>query len=94
MRKLFVDGALNRHGIGLEVVLISPDGLAIEHSITLGFLAANNEAEEKALLARLKSALQLKAPELMVYNDSQLVVNQCLESMKLMIAGWPNTKPW
>lgn len=76
MSKLFVDGASNRHGAGLGIVLISPDGLTIEHSITLGFPASNNEAEYEALLAGLKSALQMKASELMVYSDSQLVVNQ------------------
>ena len=53
MWKLFVDGASNRHGAGLSIVLISPDGLTIEHSITLGFPASNNEAEYEALLAGL-----------------------------------------
>ena len=76
MWKLFVDGASNRHGAGLGIVLISPDGLTIEHSITLGFPASNNEAKYEALLAGLKSAIQMKAAELMVYSDSQLVVNQ------------------
>ena len=76
MWKLFVDGASNRHGAGLGIVLISPDGLTIEHSITLGFPASNNEAEYEALLAGLKSAIQMKAAELLVYSDSQLVVNQ------------------
>ncbi|XP_028108413.1 uncharacterized protein LOC114307221 [Camellia sinensis] len=69
-------GASNRHGARLGIVLISPDGLTIEHSIKLGFPASNNEAEYEALLAGLKSALQLRTSELMVYNDSQLVVNQ------------------
>ena len=70
-----MDGASNRHGAGLGIVLISPDGLTIEHSITLGFSASNNEAEYEALLAGLKSALQMHASELMVYNDFQLVGN-------------------
>lgn len=56
--------------------MIAPDGLTIEHSITLRFLASNNEDEHEALLARLKSALHLHASELMVYSDSQLVANQ------------------
>ncbi|XP_028066739.1 uncharacterized protein LOC114269588 [Camellia sinensis] len=65
-----------RHGAGLGVVLISPDGLTIEHSITLGFSTSNNEAEYETFLASLKSALHIQASELMVYSDSQLVVNQ------------------
>ncbi|XP_028124264.1 uncharacterized protein LOC114321279 [Camellia sinensis] len=76
MWKLFVDGASYRHGAGLGVVLISLDGLTIEHSITFGFLASNSEAEYEALLAGLKIALQLRASELMVYSNSQLIVNQ------------------
>ncbi|XP_028093141.1 uncharacterized protein LOC114293303 [Camellia sinensis] len=73
------DRASNRHGAGLGIILISPDCLTIEHSITLGFPASNNETEYEALLAGLKSTLQLRASELMVYSDSQLVVNQMSE---------------
>ncbi|XP_028084862.1 uncharacterized protein LOC114285981 [Camellia sinensis] len=74
--KLFVDGASNRHGAGLGIVLTSPDGLIIEQAITLGFPASNNEAEYEALLAGLRSALRMKATALMVFSDSKLVVNQ------------------
>ncbi|XP_028094673.1 uncharacterized protein LOC114294718 [Camellia sinensis] len=76
MWKLFVDGASNRHGAGLGIVLTSPDGLIIEQAITLGFPASNNEAEYEALLAGLRSALRMKATALMVFSDSKLVVNQ------------------
>ncbi|XP_028085065.1 uncharacterized protein LOC114286167 [Camellia sinensis] len=76
MWKLFVNGASNRHGAGLGIVLTSPDGLIIEQAITLGFPASNNEAEYEALLAELRSALRMKASALMVFSDSKLVVNQ------------------
>ncbi|GMP68249.1 hypothetical protein CsSME_00027924 [Camellia sinensis var. sinensis] len=76
MWKLFVDGASNRHGARLSIVLISPDGLVVEQAVNLGFPASNNEAEYEALLAGLKSAFYMKATEVMVYSDSQLVVNQ------------------
>ncbi|XP_028100374.1 uncharacterized protein LOC114299736 [Camellia sinensis] len=74
--KLFVDGASNRHGARLRVVLTSSDRLTIEHAITLGFPASNNEAEYEALLAGLKSALRMKTSEPIVFSDSELVVNQ------------------
>ena len=73
-----MDEASNRHGAGLGIVLISPDGLVIEQTVNLGFTASNNEAKYEALLAGLKLALYIKATELMVYSDSQLVVNQIL----------------
>ncbi|GMP46975.1 hypothetical protein CsSME_00014929 [Camellia sinensis var. sinensis] len=76
MWKLFVDGASNRHGAGLSIVLTSPDGLVIEQAITLGFPASNNEAEYEALLTGLRSALRMKASTLMLFSDSKLVVNQ------------------
>ncbi|XP_028121916.1 uncharacterized protein LOC114319111 [Camellia sinensis] len=76
--KLFVDGASNRHGAGLGIVLNSPDGLIIEQAITLGFPTSNNEAEYEALLVGLRSALRMKATALMVFSDSKLVVNQVL----------------
>ncbi|XP_028075765.1 uncharacterized protein LOC114277996 [Camellia sinensis] len=76
MWKLFVDGASNRHGVGLGIVLTSPDGLIIEQAITLGLPASNNEAEYEALLAGLRSALRMKASALMVFSVSKLVVNQ------------------
>ncbi|XP_028051257.1 uncharacterized protein LOC114255915 [Camellia sinensis] len=70
------DGASNRHGAGLGIVLISPDSLIIEQVVNLGFPASNNETEYEALLAGLKLVLRMKATEFMVYSDSQLVVNQ------------------
>ncbi|XP_028108999.1 uncharacterized protein LOC114307792 [Camellia sinensis] len=76
MWKLFVDGASNRHGAGLGIMLNSPDRLIIEQAITLGFPASDNEAEYEALLAGLRSALRMKATTLMVFSDSKLVVNQ------------------
>ncbi|XP_028098274.1 uncharacterized protein LOC114297987 [Camellia sinensis] len=76
MWKLFIDGASNRHGVGLGIVLTSPDGLVIEQAITLGFPVSNNEAEYETLLAGLMSALRMKASALMVFSDSKLVVNQ------------------
>ncbi|XP_028105177.1 uncharacterized protein LOC114304201 [Camellia sinensis] len=76
MWKLFIDGASNRHGAGLGLVLTSSDGLVIEQTVTLCFLVSNNEAEYEALLAGLRSALRMKASALMVFSDSKLVVNQ------------------
>ena len=71
-----MDVASNRQGAGLGIVLISPDGLVVEQAVNLSFPTSNNEAEYEALLAGLKSTLYMKATELMVYSDSQLVVNQ------------------
>ena len=41
---------MNYNGFGVELVLISPEGITIEKSLRLGFLATNNEVEYEALL--------------------------------------------
>ncbi|XP_028094391.1 uncharacterized protein LOC114294455 [Camellia sinensis] len=48
----------------------------IEHAIRLGFKASNNEVKYKALIARLKLAVTVEAGEVVVFCDSQLIVNQ------------------
>ncbi|XP_058181250.1 uncharacterized protein LOC131299688 [Rhododendron vialii] len=45
-------------------------------SLSIDFPATNNEAEYKALLAGLCSAVAMKVSDLVVYCDSQLIVNQ------------------
>ena len=51
---LFVDRASNNRGEGTGIVLIIPDGMALEQAIKLEFIASNNESEYKALLAELR----------------------------------------
>ncbi|KAH7860985.1 hypothetical protein Vadar_020277 [Vaccinium darrowii] len=74
--KLHVDGASNQRGAGVGVVLISPEGVIHENAISIEFPASNNEAEYEALIAGLRLAEAMDVKTLMVYSDSQLVVNQ------------------
>ena len=48
--EVYMDGAANQRGSGIGLVLISPEGIAIEKSLRLGFSATSNEAEYEALL--------------------------------------------
>ena len=45
-----MDGASSAIGVGVGIVIITPEGIRLEHSFKLGFRASNNEAEYKALL--------------------------------------------
>ena len=45
-------------------------------TLRFGFKVSNNEAEYKALIARLNVAKEMKVESLKIYNDSQLVVYQ------------------
>ena len=48
--EVYVDGATNQRGLGVGLVLVSPEKITIEKSLRLGFSATNNEAEYEALL--------------------------------------------
>ena len=48
--ELYVDGAANQRGLGVGLVLVSPERITIEKSLRLNFSATNNEAEYEALL--------------------------------------------
>ena len=74
--KVFVNGASSALGTKAGIVVITPEGIKLEHSFRLGFKASNNEAEYEALLAGLRVILDLGAKEVEVYLDSRLVVNQ------------------
>ncbi|GFY87564.1 hypothetical protein Acr_05g0012030 [Actinidia rufa] len=74
--QMYVDRARNCQGAGTGVVLKSPEGAVFEQCLRFNFLATNNEAEYEALIAGLRSASKLGVPELCVYSDSKLVINQ------------------
>ena len=80
--KVFMDGASNALGVRGGIVVITPEGIKLEHSFRLGFRASNNEAEYEALLTGLRVVLDLGANEVEVYSDSWLVDNQVLGSFE------------
>ncbi len=79
---LYVDGSSTSGGSGAGLILTSPDGVVAEQALRLEFPASNNEEEYEALIAGLKLAKELKAGNLKVFSDSQLVVNQVLKDFE------------
>ena len=67
-------------GLGAGVVLISLDRSRVCYTIHLHFLASNNVVEYKALINRLCIAMDLGAMRLYVHGDSELVIDQVMES--------------
>ena len=57
------------------VVIITPEGILLEHSFRLRFNASNNKAEYEALLAGLRAVSRLEARDVEIYSDLRLVVN-------------------
>ena len=74
--KVSVDSASNVMGAGVEVVLVTPEGIRLEHSFRLRFKASTNETEYEAVLAGLRVALDIGATNLVIYSNSWLVANQ------------------
>ena len=80
--KVFVDGTSNAMGAGVGIVIITPEGIRLEHSFRLGFKVLNNEAKYEALLAGLRAVLHLGSKGVEIYSDSRLVVYQIVESFE------------
>ena len=74
--KVFVDDASNAKGVRVGIVIVSLEGVKLEHFLRLGFKASNNEVEYEALLAGLRATLSLEVADLEIYSDSRLVVSQ------------------
>ena len=72
---LFTDGASNVRGTRLGMLLKSPQGDIIPHSIACEFQATNNEAEYEALIAGIQLAKDMNVRYLQVYVDSLLITN-------------------
>ena len=74
--RLSVDRAANAQGSRVGLILTSPEGIAIEYALKLGFQASNNEAEYDAVIVGLNLAHSMEVDQLEVCSDSQLVVRQ------------------
>lgn len=73
---LYFDGSYTQHGSGASILFITLEGHTIPRSYRLMFPCMNNVAKYDALVISIKMAIEWKITELMVYGDSQLVVNQ------------------
>ncbi|KAL0298937.1 UNVERIFIED_CONTAM: Retrovirus-related Pol polyprotein from transposon opus [Sesamum radiatum] len=73
---VYVDGSSTPTGSGAGVALESPQGDKFEYAIKLDFPSSNNEAEYEAFLVGCELALAAGAKRIVIYSDSQLVVNQ------------------
>lgn len=77
-----MDNVSSAMGARAGIVVISPEGVKVQHSFRLSFRASNNKAKHEALLPRLRVAFSLGVANLEVYLDSRLVVSQVEGSSK------------
>ena len=74
--EVYVDGALNKKGSGVGLVLVSPKKVIIEKSLRLDFSATNNEAEYEALVKGMAMVQRMGGKSIRLFLDSRLVVGQ------------------
>ena len=91
---MFFDGSKMLNGSGAGVVLVSPRGDKLNYVLQIHFDSSNNEVEYDALLYGLRMAISLGVHRLMVYGDSDLVVNQVMKEWDVRspaMTGYCNT---
>ena len=74
--EVYVDGASNQKGSGVELVLISLEKVVIEKSLRLDFSATNNKAEYEALLEGMAMVQRMGGKSIKLFSNSRLVVGQ------------------
>ena len=80
--KVYVDGAANQRGLGVGLVLISPEGLTIEKSLRLGFSTTNNKVEYETLLEGVSMVQRIGEKVIKVFSDSRLFIGQVGRELK------------
>ena len=73
---MYVDGASNKKGSGVGLVLVSPEKVVVEKSLRLDFPAINNEAEYEILLEGMAMVQRMGGKSIKLFSDSRLVVSQ------------------
>ena len=70
------DGSSAQRRGGVGVVITTPDEEMLKYGVQLKFLATNNEAEYEGILMGLRLGKALGAKNLLVQNDSRLMIGQ------------------
>ncbi|KAG9442454.1 hypothetical protein H6P81_018308 [Aristolochia fimbriata] len=74
--EMYFDGAAQRNGADAGVLFVSPRRDLLPYSFVLTLNCSNNEAEYQAILLELGMAVEMKLPQLNIYDDSALVIKQ------------------
>ena len=74
-----IDSSSAQRKGGVGVVITTPDGEMLKYGVQLKFLTTNNEAKYEGILTGLRLGKALRAKNLLVQNDSKLVIGQIRE---------------
>nr|XP_023887899.1 uncharacterized protein LOC112000029 [Quercus suber] len=70
------DGSSSQKRGGVGVVITTPEGETLKYGVQLKFPATNNESEYEGILTGLRLGRELGARNLLVQNDSKLIIGQ------------------
>ena len=70
------DGAVSKEGVGAGVFVVAPGFEYKKFSFKLHFECTNNVAEYEALILGIKMIKKLEIKKVIIYGDSELVINQ------------------
>ena len=86
--KLWFDGSRTEVGAGIGFVIESPEKVTTKHGYKLESIeCTNNQVEYEALIMGLEALHAMKAKNVEVFGDSQLVINQLLGEYKCVHHG-------
>ncbi|XP_050238217.1 uncharacterized protein LOC126687703 [Mercurialis annua] len=74
--KMYFNGAVNKSGAGIGVILISPEGEWIPLSKRLDFWVTNNMYEYEACIFGMESLRAIGVKHADIFGDSSLVIKQ------------------
>jgi ribonuclease HI len=77
------DGACSKSRNGVGIIFKIPQAGIYPHVIRLEFPCTNNEAEYEAIIQRMMLALQTRVENLVVTDDSKLVINHIKKKYKI-----------
>src|SRR3954466_12830447 len=75
---MHVDGSKREAGAGARVILTSPQGDKMKYVLRMKFRASNNEAKYETLIHGMRMSKICGATRLVIYGDSNLVVQQTM----------------
>ena len=77
---MYFDGSKRKEGAGAGVILTSPKGDRMMYVLRMNWKnASNNEAEYEALIHGMKMAKICGATRIVIYGDSNLIVQQTMK---------------
>jgi ribonuclease HI len=74
--KFYFDGSKAKQGVGVGIVLESPQEVKTQLAFRVEKVCSNNQVEYEALVLGLEILLQMGIKNITVFGDSQLVINQ------------------